>query len=161
MSKRGRGRGRGRMNDFLWLIKQAAVDAVNAGRPMGVLYGTVLTEDPDLSIQIDQQMILTKEFLVKTRNVTDYYVDMTVDHITEDTDNPETSKMAGGGGDASFASHSHKHSHTHPYKGRKPFLVHNRLLVGEKVILLSVQGGQSYVILDRIGGENATAPDNG
>ena len=147
-------------SEMVELLQALTLNAVSSTRPCNILYGTVIAEDPDLTIKIDQKRTLTKEFLVKTRNVTDYYVDMTVDHITEDTDNPETSKMAGGGGDASFASHSHKHSHTHPYKGRKPFLVHNRLLVGEKVILLSVQGGQSYVILDRIGGENATASDN-
>ena len=142
------------------LIKQIGEEANKAGRPTSVLFGTVQSEDPNLSVLLDQKKLLTKEFLIKSRNVTDYYVDMTVDHITEDTDKPETSKMAGGGGDASFASHSHKHSHTHPYKGRKPFLVHNRLLVGERVILIMVQGGQSYLILDRIGGENATTSDN-
>lgn len=148
------------MSDLIWLLKQTSLDAVNATRPVNVLYGTVMTEDPDLSIKIDQKTILTKEFLVKSRNVTDYYVDMTVDHVTEDTTKPETDKTAGGGGDASFASHLHKHSHIHPYKGRKPFLVHNRLLVGEKVILISFQGGQQYLIVDRVGGENATAANN-
>lgn len=142
------------------LFKQIANEGNAANRPVNVLFGTVQSEDPDLSIMLDQKKLLTKEFLIKSRNVTDYYVDMTVDHMTEDTTKPETDKTAGGGGDASFASHLHKHSHIHPYKGRKPFLVHNRLLVGERVILISAQGGQSYIILDRVGGENATATDN-
>lgn len=144
--------------NFVQVLKALAVDAVDATYPVNVLFGTVTAEDPDLTIRIDQTQIdLTKDFLVKTRNVTDYYVDMTVDHVTEDTTEPMTSKMAGGGGDASFTSHNHKHSHIHPYKGRKPFLVHSRLLVGEKVILIKMQGGQKFIIVDRVGGENASS----
>lgn len=40
--------------------------------------------------------------------------------------------------------------HTHSYKGRKTFKVHNGLKSGEKVILLRVQGGNQYVVLDRV-----------
>lgn len=142
---------------ILDLIKTISAGQVNAARPVNVTFGTVKSEDPDLQIMTDQKLLLTKEFLVKSREVTDYYVDMTVDHMTEDTTEPMTAKMGGGGGDPSFAGHNHKHSHIHPYKGRKPFLVHKRLLVGERVILVSMQGGQMYLILDRVGGENATA----
>lgn len=36
--------------------------------------------------------------------------------------------------------------------GRKEITLHNALAAGEKVILLRQQGGQKYVVLDRIGG---------
>ncbi len=40
--------------------------------------------------------------------------------------------------------------HTHAYRDRKVFTVHNALKTGEKVILLRVQGGNQYVVLDRV-----------
>ena len=35
------------------------------------------------------------------------------------------------------------------YKGRKTFKVHLALKAGEKVILISCDGGQKYIVLDR------------
>ena len=55
----------------------------------------------------------------------------------------ETQPRAGGGGYAEFASHNHD------YTGRKSYLVHNQLVVGDKVILLRESGGQRYIALDR------------
>lgn len=118
------------------LIKQIANNSVQANKPTSVKFGVVTKESP-LEITIDQKLVLTKEFLVLTRNVTDYEVDMTVDHTTE--------KAQKGGGDSAVASHKHA------YKGRKTFLVHNKLLKDENVILIGVQGGQSYVVIDRVG----------
>lgn len=132
------------------IIKSLAAGQMQANRPMNICYGTVLTEEPNLSIQIEQKRVLTKEFLVLTRHVTDHNVDMTVDHMTEDTDTPNTENKSGGQGDAAFMSHNHAMPHKHPYKGRKTFLVHEKLLAGEKVVLASMQGGQEFIVLDRI-----------
>lgn len=137
-------------NPLLEIIKQASVEAVQAGNPVKVVFGTVISESP-LQIMIDQKIILTEEFLILCRNVTDYNLDMTVDHITEDADPNQTDKMSGGAYYPSFSAHLHKHSHKHPYKGRKTFLVHRKLLVGEEVLLLAMQGGQKFVVVDKIG----------
>lgn len=119
------------------LVKMAALEAMEASRPVNVFIGTVVSESP-LSIKIDQKRTLTSEFLVLCREVTDYDVEMTVDHMTE--------KMQGGGKDPSFTGHAH------PYKGRKVFTVHKALKEGEKVAVVQVQGGQQYLVIDRIGG---------
>lgn len=66
----------------------------------------------------------------------DYYVDIEVNHVTE--------TQAGGSGYPQFASHDHD------YIGRKKIMIYNCLKVGEKVLLLRRQGGQDYIILDRI-----------
>ena len=132
------------------LMKTAAMDVVKASRPVNVHFGTVKSESP-LTIELDQKILLTQEFLVLSRNVTEHEIEMTVDHITEDADNPQTDKMAGGGGDASFTSHFHIHHHKHPYKGRKVFLVHKGLKTGERVIVISIQGGGRYLVWDRVG----------
>ena len=52
------------------------------------------------------------------------------------------------GGICSFKSF---HKVMDKYKGRKKFIVHNNLLVGEKVIIAVTQGGQKYIVLDRMG----------
>lgn len=118
-------------------IKKAALAAVAASMPSGVYFGTVKTESP-LEISIEQKITLTEKQLVLTSLVQDFDVDMTVDHTTEE--------RGGGSGDASFASHNHE------YKGRKTFKVHLALKSGEKVMLLRMQGGQRYIVLDRIRG---------
>jgi sortase (surface protein transpeptidase) len=74
--------------------------------------------------------------LILTRNVTNYTINMTVDHQTEDT--------SGGSGDAAFEAHHHA------YTGTKSFLVLNALKAGEKVLLLRVQGGKKFVVIDRV-----------
>lgn len=117
------------------LIKQAAVEAVEATKPVQYLFGKVISVSP-LKIQVSAKSIYTEKMLILTRNVTDFEVDMTVSHITEN--------RAGGSGDPAFASHNHE------YKGKKKFKVHNALIVGDEVVLGRVQGGKRFVVLDRI-----------
>ena len=117
------------------LVKQAAVEAVEATKPVQYLFGKVISVSP-LKIQVSAKSIYTQKMLILTRNVTDFEVDMTVSHITEN--------RAGGSGDPAFASHNHE------YKGKKKFKVHNALIVGDEVVLGRVQGGKRFVVLDRI-----------
>lgn len=123
------------MSNAVELVKRAAIEAVEATKPINVLFGTVVSVSP-LKIQVDQQTTYPAELLILTRNVTDYELDMTVNHMTEE--------KAGGSGEASFSRHSHA------YLGRKTFKVHNALQVGEQVLLLRVQGGKRLLVLDRL-----------
>lgn len=113
-------------NDFVKLINQAAIGAYNSMKPLEVLYGTVSSAAP-LNITIDQKTTLIQEQLVLTRNVTDYDVNMTVNHNTETAE-----------------------GHSHGYAGTKTFTVINALQEGEKVVLLKIQGGQEYLVWDRV-----------
>lgn len=122
-------------NQLVELMQQIATNANRATSPVKIEFGTVTRTDP-LIINVDQKKVLTHEFLTLCRAVTDYDVDMTVNHVTE--------KTAGGGGDPAFASHMHK------YKGTKKFRVLNALKVGEKVAMIAVQGGGKYLIIDRV-----------
>ena len=117
------------------LVKQAAVEAVEATKPVQYLFGKVISVSP-LKIQVSAKSIYTEKMLILTRNVTDFEVDMTVSHVTEN--------RAGGSGDPAFASHNHD------YKGKKKFKVHNALIVGDEVVLGRVQGVTRFVVLDRI-----------
>jgi len=65
------------------VIKQAAMEAQESSKPVNILFGTVLSASP-LKIQVDQKSIYTSKMLILTRNVTDFEVDMTVNHTTED-----------------------------------------------------------------------------
>ena len=124
-------------NELVQLVKQAAVDAVNASSPMGLCFGTVTSASP-LKIQVDQKKTLTEAQLILTNNVRDFAVEMTT--LPE---YHETEEMSGGSGEAAFAAHKHK------YQGRKKWKVHLALQSGEKVILLRCDGGQKYIVLDR------------
>ncbi|KYG89147.1 hypothetical protein A0U40_13225 [[Bacillus] sp. KCTC 13219] len=122
------------MSDIVKVLRRVVLDAVNAQKPANIVYGTVVSVTP-LKVQVDQKLILEREHLKLTRAVMDYEVDMTVDHLTEN--------RAGGSGEAAFASHNHE------YKGRKKFLIHNGLIVGDKVTMIRAHGGQQYIIIDK------------
>lgn len=115
-------------------IKQIAVESVGATEPLEVIIGEVVGVDP-LEIKIDPKIVLQEGNIVLTKNTTEWTMEMSVDHVTEN--------RSGGGGYAEFASHNHE------YKGRKKYLVHNQLVMGDKVILLKETGGQRYIALDR------------
>ena len=63
------------------LVKQAAVQAVDASKPVHVVFGQVISVSP-LKIQVDQKAIYTPKMLVLSRNVTDFEVDISVSHLT-------------------------------------------------------------------------------
>lgn len=117
-------------DDFVKLIKRTAVEAVNASKPANMVFGTVIGTAP-LKIKVDQKLILTSAQLSLSRNVTDYELDITMDHSTE---------LTNVGGEL----------HQHTYQGQKKFKVHNGLKNGEEVILMQVSGGQKYIVVDRI-----------
>ncbi|MFJ7971328.1 DUF2577 domain-containing protein [Psychrobacillus sp. NPDC096389] len=116
------------MNDILKLFKRAAKEAIEASDPTAIQFGEVTSVSP-LKILVEQKKPLTMAQLVLTRNVRDHEIEMTVEHTTE----------VGNGPDA----------HTHEYKGRKKFIVHNALKLGDKVMLVKVQGGQKYIVWDK------------
>ncbi|MBS5166307.1 MAG: DUF2577 domain-containing protein [Butyricicoccus pullicaecorum] len=126
------------------LVKQAATEAVEAGKPVNLLFGTVISEKP-LKIQVDQQSIYTEAMLVLTRNVTEYEVDITVSaqSVVIHHGHPVVDTYTGGGTAAEIP-------HNHPIQGRKKIKVHNALMMGDQVLLLRMQKGKRFVVLDRI-----------
>ena len=132
------------INRLVRLVKQAAVEAVQASAPMSVCFGTVTSASP-LEITVDQKKILTDAQLILTNAVQDFTVEMTMDHVTEVVSHGHTvADTYTGGGSAAAVEHSH------PYKGRKSFQVHLGLKAGEKVTLIRCDGGQKYIVLDRL-----------
>lgn len=91
-------------------------------------------------------MTLGAAQLMLCRCVTDHTIEMTVDHRTED----ETEHVHRTPEGVSAPT-----SHRHAYQGTKRFTVHGALKTGEQVILLRMQGGQKYLVLDRLGKDDA------
>lgn len=117
-------------------LKRAALEAVKASKSVEICFGKV-TNDAPLKISVEQKMVLGAAQLVLTRNVTNFTMLISVDWNTEN--------KSGGSGDASFSSHNHA------VAGKKKITIHNGLVVGDEVVLLRQQGGQKYIVVDRIG----------
>lgn len=139
--------------DFVKTIKQAALDAVNAAKPVEVCFGKVTSVKP-LKILVEQKMTLGEKQLVLSRNVTDFKTEVTVKWKSESHSIPHNHNinLTDSDGDSITGSTENQDiPHIHEITGRKEITVHNELVVGDEIILIRQQGGQKYVVLDRIG----------
>lgn len=127
--------------ELLKTIKRAALDAVDASKPVQVCFGKVTSTSP-LKILVEQKLPLGEGQLVLCRNVTDYVTTVSIPSEY----GWATQNRSGGSGDAAFASHNHN-----IVISKKKITVHNGLVVGDEVILVRQQGGQKYIVVDRIG----------
>lgn len=126
---------------LLELLKQAAVEGVEATKPVNVCFGVVVNESP-LEILVDQKLHLNMNQMILSRNVTDF--DTPISML--ESNGWDTLNKAGGSGDPAFASHKHEINKVHHI-----ITIHNRLLKGDEVIMIRQQDGQKYIVWDRIG----------
>lgn len=123
-------------HDFPMILRNVINECVRRDSPSGIYFGIVITPSP-LKISVEQKLFLTEKHLVLTRNVTNFKTTETIAWTSEN--------KSGGSGDSSFASHNHQ------IQGTKEITINNALKAGEKVILLREQGGQKFIVLDRVG----------
>ena len=112
------------MADFVSLIQtmqECAMRTIEASDPCGIFFGRVRSIAP-IEIAIEANFVLTKEFLILSKNVTDHRVEMTIGHETED----ETEHVHAIQGTYTLGGSSSPTSHRHAYAGRKSFLVHHK-----------------------------------
>lgn len=102
------------------IIKQASLGAVGSENPVNILFGEVLSVD-DFKIKVDQKLVLSKDFFIIPESLTRYEKDLT-----------------------------HYHGNNTEDKGLLNLVIREGLKSGDKVLLLRVQGGQQYVILDKV-----------
>lgn len=158
------------------VIKKMAVGANNANAPTSVLFGTVTSVEPlEITVTVDQKLKLTKGFLVLTKNVKDYTVDVTMDWNTEKTsldanhshstevdsnisvssdispndNNQKITNDVTGDVSVSVKQKDIDLTHKHSIKGTKSIMVHNALKINDNVILIQQQGGNNFVVLDK------------
>lgn len=135
------------------------MEAVEEKAPVQILYGTVTAESP-LEITIEQRLRLAENHLVLTRNVTDFQTEISFDDpeikneiqignrpfapdgtlITNPDLGTEESVPAIIQGKFSFKE-----------KVKHKITCYNALKTGEIVLLIRMQGGQRFIVIDRVG----------
>lgn len=105
------------------IVKRAGIDAIGAGKPVNITFGEILNVE-DLKIKIDQKLILSKEFFVIPESLTRYEVDL---------------------------KHSHNWTSGSTSNSLDKIVIREGLKQGDAVILLRMQGGQQYLVLDKVG----------
>lgn len=118
-------------NELVKAIRQVSNETTEAQGPVNVCYGKVLSSSP-LSVLVDQKLTLGAAQLVLTRNVTDYEMQLSMER-------QEFELEENGLG-----------SNYHVSADRQWVLIHNALEAGDEILLLRQQGGQKYIIIDRV-----------
>lgn len=129
------------------VMKEAAMGAYEASKPMTIMYAQVTAVDP-IEITINPSITLKEaDGQIKlARQVTDYDTSISLIGPADEGDTVwRTEEKGGGSGEASYESHYHD------ITGKHRITVHNKLKVGEKVILVRMQGGKEYLVIDRVG----------
>lgn len=108
------------------VLKSSAVSAVESNKPVTVTFGKVISIAP-LRIEVDQKLVLSENQLI----VPERFIDRTIEVV------PNFSESA-------FPKLSPNLN-----QPQKP-VIRNSLQMGDKVILLRMQGGQMYLVIDRI-----------
>ncbi|WP_227793628.1 DUF2577 domain-containing protein [Paenibacillus guangzhouensis] len=108
-------------------IRQLGIDAISAGNPVAVLFGKVSKINP-LEVIVDQRFTLDEDFLIITEQLTRYEVDLELAYVN----------MSG-------------NTQTETQQSMKNIvIIREGLKVGDVVILLRIQGGQKYVVWDKV-----------
>ena len=110
-------------------LKKISVEANEASDPVRIMFGIVTKAEP-LTIMVDQRLIIDQSKITLCSSVVERSVKETFNMSTENTN--------------SYTSHNHK------IVGQKDVILNFGLKEGEKVILLRIQGGQSFLVLDRV-----------
>lgn len=127
-------------NELVETLKRAAVEAIEAKKPVNVYFGEVVSAAP-LKINVEQKMVLGEKQLILSRNVTNFKTSITGGNI-------KNYYYTGSTTDSGTAPVSPSHVHA---VGKIEITVHNGLVVGDEVILIRQQEGQKFIVLDRIG----------
>lgn len=125
-------------NEFVETLKKAAIKAVEARKPVEVCFGEVKSISP-LEILVEQKIPLGESQLILCRNITEHKIHISVENVQ----------------DFFYEGESQSSMKLDPTRfraiKRMPVTVHNGLVVGDNVILFRQQGGQKYLVVDRIG----------
>lgn len=101
-------------------IRRLGSEAVKAGNPVSVLFGTVTRINP-LEVNVDQRFTLDEDFLIVTESLVKYEVDLKHQHDGASMEEALVDKL----------------------------VIREGLKIGDSVLLLRMQGGQKYVVWDK------------
>lgn len=109
------------MASMIETIKQASVNVMGASNPLDIQFGTII--DDELTIQIDQKRILPRNFFIVAEQMTPYIIDLSHNHTCFDS---KTSNSLGN------------------------LVIREGLKKGDSVILLRIEQGARFLILDKV-----------
>ena len=107
--------------EFIQLVKKAAVEAVEATKPVKVYFGIVVQVKP-LQVQVEQKLTVGESHLVLAQSLAAHRLSITGKRLSDNTG-----------------------------IGELEITIQNRLAVGDRVLLIRKQGGQDYVVVDKTG----------
>lgn len=112
-------------------LQQIALGSVEASKPSTGMVGQVTGVAP-LEITVDQRLVLDEDFLLITERVTRYEVSLTHSHVYKDETPTETA--------------------TKTTQTALPdvLVIREGLKVGDAVLLLRMQGGQQFAVIDKL-----------
>lgn len=163
------------MANLIETIKKISQGANEASAPCDLLFGVVTSISP-LEITVEQKLKLTQEFLILTKNVKDYTVEVSIDWETENktlnanhshsksgsitvnskatvSPNPDSIQVSVSNevtDNTKIDTKSINLTHNHEITGKKKMTIHNGLKRNDTVILIQKKGGQEYVVIDKI-----------
>jgi hypothetical protein len=129
------------MDDIVKSIKQAAMEASEAASPVKLLWGKVIVASP-LKIQIDQKLVLASEQLVLTHNVLDYQTKISFDNAAI--------KQLFTTWDVLEQTESQPAKIAFKAKVEHEITIYNHLEQDDEVLLAQLQGGQKFVVLEKV-----------
>lgn len=108
------------------IIKRAAIDAVDSTQPVQFIFGTVVSVSP-LKVQVTPKLTLGRGNLSIAGTLAKQTIKVTVSGDTESTD-----------------------GHDHKINVPITITIDNSLKKGDSVILARIQGGNEYLVLDKV-----------
>lgn len=115
-------------NDLVRAVKKASTDANDAGYPVNVMTGSVTSTNP-LSVKVEQRFEIGRNQLIVPEYLTDHKVKISMGGDTEMDGEPE---------------------HAHGLGGKREMTIYNGLKSGDQVMLVRQQGGQKFLVIDRV-----------
>lgn len=116
------------MGDIVKSIQKTSKETTAAMDPVTICFGVVTKEEP-LEIMVEQRLPLTKDDLILTRAVSDHEIDLT----------------RGISPSGSYIERGWEFREVDKWR----YKVHNKLEVDDIVILMRMQGGQKYIVIDK------------
>lgn len=132
---------------LLGTMKKVAESTNNANAPTAYLFGTVSATSP-LTIRVDNRFDISGAAIVVMKQFTAGAYP--THYHTGFKGSPSTGATSGGSDAASFASHSHTLGADYQTNDDDTSECYYGLAVGDKVVLLRNQGGQSFLVLGRV-----------
>ena len=148
------------MSNVFEEIQGLVDDYQKADKKAGFLFVVVTSEDPlEITLLTDGKIVLKKRFLIVAQHLTDYEIPYEILSIEKATHREKLSTEITNIREVNglYVEHDGKH-YVEPdppgefkrFDGQGTIKLLNHLLLDDKVILLRMEGGHAYFVIDRL-----------